>query len=290
MNMTAPIVVAVDGSAASESAVRWAAQEAALCMAPLRIVFVVDRSEYFIPGFGNLSSDAMYVDPSRQVLESAARTAAQVTAKICDTEIHTALLKGPLVPTLLTESRTARTLVVGNRGLGAFSSKVLGSASSALARHAHCPVAVVHAMRSIADRGPVVVGVDGTANSEPAIGTAFEEASRRKACLYAVHAWSDASESLVRGLDWAAVSTAQAVALAESLAGWQEKFPDVDVQRVVVRTGPARELQVLSRDAQLVVVGSHGRGGFAGMLLGSTSEALLHSVECPILIVRGSRD
>lgn len=286
MKINAPIIVAVDGSAASESAARWAAQDAALHAAPLRIVYVVDRSAYYIPGFGNLSSDIDYENPSKDLIESTAAMAAEAAAEIRDIEISSELLTGPVTATLLAESKNARTFVVGNRGLGSFSSKVLGSVSGALAGHAHCPVAVVHAARTIPDRGPVVVGVDGTANSEPALGVAFEEASRRKALLVAVHAWSDVSESIAFRLDWAAVPAAQDIALAESLAGWQEKFPEVEIQRVVVKNGAARELHERSRNAQLTVVGSHGRGGFAGMLLGSTSQALLHSVESPLLIVR----
>ncbi|MCE5291962.1 MAG: universal stress protein [Nocardiaceae bacterium] len=287
MGTNAPIIVAVDGSAASESAARWAAREAALHASPLRMVYVVDRSEYFIPGFGNLSSGIEYEDPSREILESAAAIATESAAGIRAIDISTESLAGSVVPSLLTESATARIIVVGNRGHGTFSSALLGSVSSALARHAHCPVAIVHATKSTEDRGPIVVGVDGTANSEPAIAVAFEEASHRTAPLLAVHAWSDVSGSLSFRLDWSAVSTAEDLVLAESLAGWQEKFPDVTVQREVVKHQPAHELYKRSLNAQLVVVGSHGRGGFAGMLLGSTSQALLHSVECPILIVRG---
>ena len=133
----------------------------------------------------------------------------------------------------------------------------------------------------------MLVGVDGSSNSEPALGVAFDEASHRRAELHALYAWSDVSESLAFAVDWQAVSTAEEMALAESLAGWQERYPDVHVQRIVVKDRPVRNLLERSQQAQLVVVGSHGRGGFAGMTLGSTSQALLHLVECPIIVVRG---
>ncbi|MCE5289459.1 MAG: universal stress protein [Nocardiaceae bacterium] len=289
MGNNAPIIVAVDGSESSNAAVRWAAQDAALRAAPLRLVFVFDIAQYFVPGYGYVASTADYEEGWHEVLAAATELAKQTAASIRPIEIESSVIEGRVATALIAESKDARLLVVGNRGHGTVSRAVLGSVSSAVTRHAHCPVAVIQAgtpPRDL-DKLPIVVGVDGTANSEPAIKTAFEEASRRRVPLVAVHAWSDVSESLTYSLDWSAAETAEYAALAESLAGWQEQFPDVPVRQAVVKDRPAHNLLELSADAQLIVVGSHGRGGFAGMVLGSTSQALLQSVACPIIVVRG---
>ena len=125
------------------------------------------------------------------------------------------------------------------------------------------------------------------------MAAAFEEASLRRTGLVAVHAWTDLDLATVyqvdsphRLLDHADLARGQELLLAESLAGWQERYPDVAVTRVVVADRPVSHLLERAADAQLVVVGSHGRGGFASMLLGSTSRALLHATPCPLMVVR----
>jgi nucleotide-binding universal stress UspA family protein len=124
------------------------------------------------------------------------------------------------------------------------------------------------------------------------VALAFEEASLRNAELVAAHTWTDyssdsayASASLVM-VDWSRVENEQAEMLAERLAGWQEKYPDVTVRRVVARDRPVHHLLEQASGAQLLVVGSRGRGGFTGMLLGSTSHALIHHAPCPLLVAR----
>lgn len=135
-------------------------------------------------------------------------------------------------------------------------------------------------------QAPIVLGVDGSPASERATALAFEEASWRKAELVVLHAWSDADWPEVAPIPWSAISDDAEEVLAERLVGWQEQYPDVVVRRLVVRDHPAQNLLVESESAQLVVVGSHGRGGFAGMLLGSVSSAVVHAIHAPVIVAR----
>ena len=162
-----------------------------------------------------------------------------------------------------------------------------------LAHHAHCPVAIIHDdSPSEVDhaQAPVLVGIDGSPASEAAIEIAFAEASRRNVGLVALHAWSDVnvfdSAFDFGGAPWPELKAKEDEVLAERLAGWTERYPDVPVRRVVVRSEPARELVDLSKAAQLVAVGSHGRGGFVGMLLGSISAAVVLLTRVPVIVAR----
>jgi nucleotide-binding universal stress UspA family protein len=115
---------------------------------------------------------------------------------------------------------------------------------------------------------------------------AFDEASSRGVDLVALHVWSDADMSTVSGMNPSALQSAAEKSLAESLAGWQERFPEVAVHRLVEFENPATHVLKHSESAQLVVVGSHGRGGFAGMLLGSVSTAVAHASRVPVIVAR----
>ncbi|WP_405166678.1 universal stress protein [Nocardia sp. NBC_01499] len=287
--LNSPIIAAVDGSASSAQAVAWAAVEARLHQCRLHLVTSMVIQTGFGPGMilGYADVARLREDGERILIEATriARTAAPGDESQITTEMSFELI----IPMLIELSAQARILVVGSRGMGAFQRGLLGSVSTATTQHAHCPVAVIHgisATDAVSASQPVLVGVDGTRNSSPAVELAFEEASRRKVGLTALHAWSDASgpDLPVAGWDGARES-AQAI-LAESLAGYTERYPDVAVRRIVVADRPVRSLLDESANAQLVVVGSHGRGGFTTMVLGSTSNALLHSVEVPMIVVR----
>ncbi|MFE9322227.1 universal stress protein [Nocardia sp. NPDC052278] len=284
-----PILTAVDGSASSYHAVAWAAVEAALHRSPLHILTSMAIPTSFGPGIsiGEADLESLRRDGERILTEAirVARTAATGTEPDTTGEVTF----DSIIPTLIDRSEHTGMLVVGSRGLGAFRSGLLGSVSTATTHHARCPVAVIHstpAIDAVSATKPILVGVDGTDNSVPAVELAFEEASLRGVGVVALHAWSDVTGLDLPIGDWEDLHRQEQVVLAESLAGYTAKYPDVPVRRIVVVDRPGRCLVEESANAQLVVAGSHGRGGFATMILGSTSSALLHSAEIPIIIVR----
>jgi nucleotide-binding universal stress UspA family protein len=225
----------------------------------------------------------------RDACERLGAAAAQVPP---DIDVTTELLEDYPTPRLVAESRHARLVVVGDRGLGGLAGLPVGSVAITLAAHADCPVVVVRgeepggAPRS---EGPVVVGIDASPTSEAALAFAFEKAAARRAPLVALHStWLELVVPPMSAflVDWVAIETKEYEVLAERLAGWGEKFPDVPVERVVTWDRPARTLVERSDGAQLVVVGSCGRGSFAGLVLGSVSHALLHRANCPVAVIR----
>jgi nucleotide-binding universal stress UspA family protein len=290
------IVVGVDGSPASTVAVQWAARDAELRKVPLTLVHVVRATAGTwletpsLPEWmrGQRERGRQVIDDALKIVdESCQRGPAQV---------HCEMPSANAVPALVDLSKNAELVVVGRHGTGTLRGRHMGSVTSGLVYHAHCPVAVIHdEARPNADvaQSPVLVGIDGSPESELATAIAFDEASRRKVGLVALHAWSDVSvfDSAfdLPGPRWPELKSIEDEALAERLAGWGERYPDMSVRRVIVRDEPALQLIDQSQWAQLVVVGSHGRGGFAGMLLGSISAAVVMLARVPVIVARQPR-
>ena len=286
------ILVGVDGSPAAKYAVDWAAREAAMRNVRLTIVHAVRPIGIPQPPLASSVAFARWqVEQGQAFLDKAVEIARSTARDGGPTQIESELLFAPVVPTLVDLSKEAQMVVVGSRGRGPFARSLLGSVSSSLIRHAHCPVAVIHDEDPLMPHpaeAPVLVGIDGSPVSELATAIAFQEASLRGVELIAMHVWSDVDVNDFPAIDWPAMKPAAEEILAERLAGWRERYPDVTVRRVVECDHPTYHLVKQSESAQLVVVGSHGRGGFAGMLLGSVSAALAHSARMPVIVARQS--
>jgi nucleotide-binding universal stress UspA family protein len=283
-----PVVVGVDGSESALAAVRWGAIEAERRGVPLRLVTAFDHPLDHVvgnPGVGEelrreLSAGA------RRMIEGAVAVA---EGTVTGLEISAEVVPGFPIGVLGEESRRAQLVVLGSRGLGGLAGLLVGSVAVGLTARGACPVVVVRGEDQDArSPRPVVVGVDGTPAGEAAIAFAYEAAASRGVELVAVHTWVDMefAPGLAPLTDWRAIADEEEEVLAERLAGWGAKYPDVHVRRIVDRDGAARALVDWSRDAQLVVVGSRGRGNLAGLLLGSVSHAVLHRSHCPVAVVR----
>lgn len=291
--MSDPVIVGVDGSASSLDAVELAAREARLRGVPLRIVHAFGRPAAHLPSAVAPANPADYrLEPMvRRVLACAEERAHAAAPGI---EVTRSAVPGEALAMLEIESRSATLAVVGSRGLSGFAGLLLGSTAVHLAAHGHCPLMVVRG-RPV-PTGPVLLAVDGSEEGETAVEFAFAEAAVRKAPLVALHVWNTWSERAFEGpgdpltavvVDVDHLRDAEQHLLDETVAPRQGAFPQVVVERRLVRSRIRPALIDASRSAQLVVAGARGRGGFTGLLLGSVSQALLHHAHCPITVVRG---
>ncbi|MEV4129937.1 universal stress protein [Nocardia sp. NPDC049707] len=293
---SAAVVVGTDGSTTSDAAVQWAARTAAHKRRRLLIVHGLDLAgTRAVLG----SYDAMepsVVGPLRvrgeHILAEASALAHDVDPELA---VTTQLSEANPAELLIELSQTADLVALGAApGVGTLAH--LGSTLLAVASHGHGATVVVRGPdtgQPAHPVGPVVVGVDGSPVGEAAIAAAFAEASERAAELVAVHAWSDLNVGAFAGGAYLEIpivdlEIAEHALLAERLAGWQEKYPDVTVTRKVSVFGPRELLGKWSKLAQLIVVGSRGRGGFRGLLLGSTGNWLVQHADCPVMVVHPS--
>lgn len=287
-DVNAPVVVGVDGSEASLAAVRLAVRMAAERRRPLRVVHAFVWPLLHVPlgpAPGAPPDAGLQADAERLVKEAVG----YATGLDGQVEVTGAVVTGGVSGVLVSETRRAALLVLGDRGLGGFTGLLVGSVAVAVAAHAHCPVLI--ARGTPRTEGPVVVGVDGSPNSALAVAFAAEEAVLRGTDLVAVHAYTEPvstgpGDMLPLIYDPDALATDEGRLLTEATAGLAERHPDLRVVRRLVRDRARPALIEHSRTAQLVVVGARGRGGFAGLLLGSVSQAVLHHAECPVAIVR----
>lgn len=296
-----PVVVGYDGSPSSRRALDWALEEARLHDLPLEVVHAYEVPVTPIP------LDADYAVPNAEAVRAVgeqvlAEGATYARARRPEARVSSRLVAAPASVSLIDAGEEAALLVVGTRGVGGFAELLLGSTAIQVAMHAACPTVVVGeppaAGRPVGpDVGRVVVGIDGSATSSAAVELAFEEAALRGVGLTVVHAWEapffdrtagkgPALPADVVEADLAPEVGEERAVLDEALTGWVDKYPEVDVRPVLVHEKPAAALVARSVGAELLVVGSRGRGGFANLLLGSVSHPVLHHAGCPVAVVR----
>ncbi|AQA05133.1 hypothetical protein BVC93_25080 [Mycobacterium sp. MS1601] len=281
------IVVGYDGTRASRSALEWATREAGLCNRKITVVHVILTPEMgeWIDTAMSERYNAARQERANALLQEATALVSRTASTDRPVSVGTRVATGSVLATLVETSKDAYMIVVGRRGLGALAGVVLGSVSRGLVEHAHCPVVVVRNEEQPPPEAPVVLGVDGSPTSQAATALAFDQASRRGVDLVAVHTCSDDNVDIV-DVGWADLEKLGAEVVSEQLAGWVDRYPDVSVRRIVARNSPARWIVEQADSGQLVVVGSHGRGGFAGMLLGSVSNAVVQASRVPVIVVR----
>jgi nucleotide-binding universal stress UspA family protein len=293
--MTAkPVIAGTDGSEESLRAVDWAVREAVLRGLPLRIVAaaampprMVERHRHEVGGLGTVS-DVLRKDRDRALGTAAERAAATAPDLLIDVDE----LTGPPSQALTHAGSGAAMLVVGSRGVGAFTALILGSVSHYVANHATCPVVVVRGETTAAHR-QVAVGIGDPARGAAALAFAFEEAALRQASLVAVHAL-DMPRGEIATASWdlatpgrPALEAAAARELDAMLAEWQGKYPDVQVSHEVVRGHPGRALVELSARSDLVVLGRHPTSGPLPDP-GAVRHAVLNHARGPVVTVPSS--
>ncbi len=285
------VVVGIDGSEKALVAAQWAAAEAARRKLPLRLLHAYTVPILGVPAYGippDLSEGLRLA--GQKALEAALH---DVTKVHPDLQVSAELVNADPRPALVEASAEATLTVVGNRGGGRIPEVVLGSVALHVASHGRSPVAVISPKAGEQTTGPVLLGVDGSGTSEAAVAFAFDEADRRGATLDAVLVWDDLA---LRGYAGTAEigrleDSEEHAVLAEQLAGWRDKYPDVQVRQVVLRGRAADALlehavNSAASGPQLIVVGSRGRGGLSGLLLGSTSQSLICHSQWPVVVVR----
>lgn len=288
---TRAVVVGLDGSAHDTAVVAFASGLAMRRHLPLRLVHALSIE----PSREDWTADVMK-ELRIQAEAMMERTVAALKGRSPALAVTTRIESGFPVRLLVDESAGADTVVIGTRGAGGFTNLVLGSTALHFVSRARCPVvAVPTAGDTSARRHGVVVGLDGSPESQAALEFGFLTAAELSEPLVAVHVWSDPVQLSPRALVpvvyeplLAAEAQRGSLTLSEALAGWTEKFPDVAVQRRLVQGHPVQVLLTEAAAATMLVVGTRGHGALRSML-GSVSHGLLHHARIPVAVVHAER-
>jgi nucleotide-binding universal stress UspA family protein len=284
------VVVGLDPSPSGRAALQFAVDVARRRRIPLRLVCTFETSHHAVHSSACTPTDAedVALNAAMRLIDE---TVGAIRVAHPDVAVWSRLESGSAARVLVEESHDADLVVLGSRGSGGFTELVVGSTTMHVASLSHCPViAVPDPAAQAAVRRGVVVGVDGSELSESAIEFAFQMASEMHEGLVAIHAWTQPARlepgvMLPLVYDPALVAKEERLVLAESLAGWSEKFPDVGVEHRVVRDHPVHALIEAANNARLLVVGSRGRGDLKSLLLGSVSHGVLHHASGPVAVV-----
>lgn len=284
-----PVVVGIDGSETALGGARWAAEFAARHALPLTLLHAIPKWDWHFAGpEGSAGPEG---GGEGDVVLAAAHSATQSVQP--DLQVRTAAVRGGVATVLADASQSARLLVVGT---GAGDHRALGGHAVRIVHRAECPVVVWRP--AVATRTgkplPVVVGVDESEASTRAVAEAFDIAAKLHAPLTVAHMWEIGAAVGMGDLggqgnmDWQLLDhlqSRQRQQMDELVAPFAREYRNAHVTKVFQDLSPAKGLTDLSREAQLVVVGSHGRGRLADAILGSVSQNLIHHAECPVLVV-----
>ena len=279
------VVVGVDGSPGSVLAVDWAAAEAGRRGARLELLYAEVPTPPVV-GLEPAPVAPLASDPVPHFLDEARH---RVVAARPDLEVGLWPTVGGPASSLIERSRVADVVVVGAHGRSLLGRLFLGSVSHHVAAHAHC-LAVVVRGRLPEETAPVAVGIDDSPTARLALEVAFEQARAHRVPLVVFHAWQDLPAT---GYGVWAPPPALAdelrveaeTLLSDALLGWSEKYPEVEVRSHVEHAHPMTAVVNESESAQLVVLGAHGRGHFAGMAVGSVPSAAVREAACPVMVV-----
>jgi nucleotide-binding universal stress UspA family protein len=284
-----PVVAGIDGSESSIRGAHLAAEEARLRNAPMELVTVLPWASLDLVTAPPPGSDrpAVALQSAESVLRS---VAAAISLTLGEDRVSWRVIEDTAVDGLRAASTSAQLLVLGSRGAGGVAGLMVGSTASAVVAAAGCPVVVLPDDTSVtvSQRHSVVVGVEGRSEDEAVLAFALDEAAARGTDLIAVHAWQDVRleatyQSISPLVDWSSVRADEERVLAEALAGWRDKQPDVLIREVTLRDKPARGLLAAALTAELLVIGHRRRNRLA--TLGSTTHGVLHRASCPLAIV-----
>ncbi|WP_018156768.1 universal stress protein [Demetria terragena] len=282
------IVAAIDGQDHDAHVVAWAADEAVRQGRPLHIQEVIDLGISLMAGEGYLPMSALPAD-SVDGEHSALRAATEIAAaRAPDVPVTIASTPGSVTGVLVALSGHAHTMVLG--GGGAPGAPFIGSTALSVAAHAKCPTVVIPDVAP-SPTGTVVVGVDGSAASRAAAAYAVAFAEKTHSTVRCLISWS---VEVVDGAvvtqpdtpEWRVVEERHRAVVEDTLAQVRTRHPAVEIDTVIYRGAASSLLVHEAREAQLLVIGSRGRGGFLGMLLGSTTKRVLKEATCPVAVVR----
>ncbi len=261
------VVVGIDGSAQSWAAMEWAREAAGLRGSQLEVII----------------ADA---DLDTEIPTTTADIASR--AREFDSEAVVQVVEGEASRALLAAARDAELMVVGSRGLGRLRAFISDSVAAELLGHSHAPVALIrhHPDVAVPTRARVVVGVDERSSAQ-VLTFAFAEAHLRGAELRVVSSWES---QILTTFGAAAVPTDAITAQVESELGLlldplRDQYPDLNVSTVVEFGSPAASIVHEAAEADLVIVGSDGPGGFARLVVGSIAQSVVHEVEAPVIVV-----
>lgn len=291
--MAKSIIVGYDGTDASDLAVQWATEAAVSRGLPLKVVCVWTLPPSDLGMGSGAAFDGQLVDAIQDeaglILDKGLRLAQETAAAV---DVNGEVMPGPAAGTLVDLADKAAIVVLGSHGRGGFAGLLLGSVSRQVAAHVTCPAVIVRPAQD-PDSREIVVGVDGSESSLHALEFAFEVASRRGSTVRLLHTWEVPPIGAITGVPAFAppellddLESAEMRTVSEALSGYAEEYPDVQVTQDILRGSPVGALREASEKAAMIVVGSRGRGGFTGLLLGSVSHSIAHHAKCTVAVVR----